>query len=254
MGRLWVLLFPVLLLPSEARALSTPASARNGPVESGPTTTPPAAKTAEGKGREEGKPAAPAAPAGDESEEEDPGSFSPSVEVGVSGSMGREANVEDHDWGPTLSVELACTPRHYPFVFGYGMEASYNDAETRLKTEENTSLTRTRFADIRYAKISFLRVFGFDVPRLGFTPYAATGVQYADQRSEEFVKNAPPTPDARTVSRDGYWSSTWGFGAEVPIGSRATLVLDIDQNTRGGLRYQRRLSLELKFRVLGEGQ
>lgn len=183
-------------------------------------------------------------------EEED---FGPTLELGVAGSMGREANVEDHNWGPKLSLDIAGTPMELPFAVGYGLEASYNDAETKLRTAENSSLTRTRFVDIRYAKVSFLKLFGLDIPeKLGFTPYVATGAQYADQRSEEVVRGEDGDPDEVTVTRDYYWSSTWGFGAEVPIGSRATLVLDVDQNTRGGLRYNRRISLELKFRVLGE--
>lgn len=134
---------------------------------------------------------------------------------------------------------------------GYGLEASYNDAETKLRTAESSSRTRTRFVDLRYAKVSFLKLFGFEIPTLGFTPYVAAGAQYADQRSEDIQKD-PPDPDEVTGTRDYYWSTTWGFGAEVPIGTRATLVVDVDQNTRGGLRYNRRLSVELKFRVLGE--
>lgn len=186
-------------------------------------------------------------------EDEDEDSYGPTLELGIAGSMGREANVEDHDWGPKIGLDIASTPEELPFVVGYGLEASYNDAETKLRTAENSSRTRTRFTDIRYAKVSFLKLFGFDIPgKLGFTPYVATGVQYADQRSEEVVRGEPPDPDEVTVTRDYYWSSTWGFGGEVPIGSRATLVLDVDQNTRGGLRYNRRISLELKFRVLGE--
>lgn len=189
----------------------------------------------------------------DAAEEEDEASYGPSLELGVAGSTGREANVEDHDWGPKLSLDIACTPMHLPFAVGYGLEASYNDAETRLVTAENSSRTRTRFVDLRYAKFSILKLFGFEVPeKLGFTPYVATGAQYADQRSEETVRGGDGDPDETTVTRDHYWSTTWGFGAEIPIGSRATLVLDMDQNTRGGLRYNRRLSLELKFRVLGE--
>lgn len=185
--------------------------------------------------------------------EEDEEEFGPTLELGVAGSMGREANVEDHSWGPKLSLDVASTPEELPFVVGYGLEASYNDSETKLRTAENSSLTRTRFVDLRYAKFSVLKLFGFDISgRLGFTPYVATGAQYADQRSEEVVRGEPPDPDEVTVTRDHYWSSTWGFGAEVPIGTRATLVLDVDQNTRGGLRYNRRISVELKFRVLGE--
>lgn len=196
---------------------------------------------------------APAAWAQEAEEGADEEEFGPTLELGVAGSMGREANVEDHDWGPKLSLDVASTPEELPFVVGYGLEASYNDAETKLRTDENSSRTRTRFVDLRYAKFSFLKLFGFDIPgRLGFTPYVATGAQYADQRSEEVVRGEPPDPDEVTVTRDYYWSSTWGFGAEVPIGTRATLVVDVDQNTRGGLRYNRRLSVELKFRVLGE--
>lgn len=249
------LLLLCALLPASARALTPPAP-NPRPVELKPV--PPAHRApAKEEDDEDDEPAASTAAAkgapAEEDEEEDPGSFSPSVELGVSGSMGREANSEDHNWGPKLSVDIACTPRHHPFVIGYGMEASYDDAETKLTTAENSSRTRTRFVDVRYAKVSFLKLFGFDVTRLGFTPYVATGVQYADQRSEEVVKS-PPDPDEVTVSRDYYWSSTWGFGAEVPVGTRATLVLDVDQNTRGGLRYSRRLSVELKFRVFGDGE
>lgn len=186
--------------------------------------------------------------AGADEEEEGCG---PTLELGVAGSMGREANVEDHDWGPKVSLDVACTPYHLPFAVGYGLQASYNDAETKLRTAESSSRTRTRFVDLRYAKVSFLKLFGFEIPKLGFTPYVAAGAQYADQRSEDIQKD-PPGPDELTITRDYYWSTTWGFGAEVPIGTRATLVVDVDQNTRGGLRYNRRLSVELKFRILGE--
>jgi hypothetical protein len=186
---------------------------------------------------------------GGEEEEE----FGPTLELGLAGSMGREANVEDHNWGPKLSLDVAGTPYHFPFAVGYGLEASYNDAETKLRTAENSSRTRTRFVDVRYAKVSFLKLFGLEIPeKLGFTPYVATGAQYADQRSEDIVRGEDGDPDTVTVTRDYYWSTTWGFGAEVPIGTRATLVVDVDQNTRGGLRYNRRISVELKFRVLGE--
>lgn len=185
-----------------------------------------------------------------EEEEEDAGEES-SLFLGVSGSLGREANVDDHDWGPTVNLDLVTTDEDSPTRLRYGLEASYNDASTRVRGSEGPQTTRVKTFNFRYARVSLLKLAGFDLrERIGLVPFIAGGVQHVDSRTTETVENDDGVRSDSTT-RDSYWSPSWGVGAEVRLNSRLNLVLDYATNAQHYVRRVERLSLEMKLRVFG---
>ena len=188
-------------------------------------------------------------PAGDE-EEEEAGEES-SLFLGVSGSLGREANVDDHDWGPTVSLDLVTTDEDSPTRLRYGLEASYNDASTRFRGSEGPQATRVKAFNFRYARVSLLKLAGFDLrERLGLVPFVAGGVQHVNSLYRETVENDDGVRSDVTTT-DNYWSPSWGVGAEIRLNSRLNLILDYSFNGQRYVRRVERLSLEMKVRVFG---
>ena len=189
-------------------------------------------------------------PAQDEEEEEEPGEES-SLFLGVSGSLGRESNVKDYDWGPTLSLDLVSSDEEASTRLRYGLEASYNDASTRVTGSEGPQATRVKTFNFRYARVSLLELAGFDLQeRLGLVPFVAGGVQHVDSRTTETVENDDGVRSDSTT-RDSYWSPSWGVGAEIRLNSRLNMVLDYSFNAQHYVRRVERLSLEMKVRVFG---
>lgn len=176
-----------------------------------------------------------------------------SLEVGLRGSVGREANWNDYDWGPTLSLGLVSSRKEAPSRFSYELELSYNDSFSKLSGEAYTSETRVRAAEFKYAKLSFLKLAGLDLrERLRFTPYLSGGVQYVDSREETREPDDEGVYETTELRRDFYWAPTAGAGIEFALAPRTTLALDYDQNFEGGNRRFRRFSFELKVRLFGE--
>ncbi|MBI3550327.1 MAG: hypothetical protein HY078_14905 [Elusimicrobia bacterium] len=166
------------------------------------------------------------------------------LSLGLRGSFGREAQQRSVEWGPTLSLEIGSSEATARNRFKYELEYSYNDALTKLVEDEAAQTLRVRTHELRYAKVSLLRVAGFDVgKRFGMVPYLAGGVQYVDSRGDL-------GEEGRTV--DFYWAPTMGAGLEMLISRRTTLALDYEQNFEGERRRISRFSFELKLRVFGE--
>lgn len=177
------------------------------------------------------------------------------LEVGFRGSMGREANTRDFDWGPTLSYAILTSPEHHVTRFKYELEASYNDASTEFKGSDSNESTRVRSAEFRYAKISLLELFNFDLrKRIGIVPYVAGGIQYVNSRQDSTSYDEDVEAIVTTSIRQRYWSATVGIGGEVALNKKVSLAIDYDQNSEGGDRRVSRLSFELKVAVFGGEQ
>jgi opacity protein-like surface antigen len=188
----------------------------------------------------------------DEDEEEDDGAGARAMSIGLRGSKGREANTRDFDWGPTLSLEIMQSRKERSSRFKYELELSYNDAMTASRSGDTSQSTRVRTAEFRYAKISMLELFGFDLRnRTGIVPYAAGGIQHVDSREDSTAFDEDLGEFASTTSRNRYWSPSFGVGAEVSLNTKVTLALDYNQNIASGDRRVERLSLELKVAVFG---
>jgi opacity protein-like surface antigen len=184
--------------------------------------------------------------------EESDGEGGHTLEIGLRGSKGREANVHDFDWGPTVSYELMTSHKEHSSRFKYNLELSYNDASTRFSGGGSNQDTRVRAAEFRYAKISLLELLGFDLKKkIGIVPYVAGGIQRVDSREDTSTYDPATGEFVAETIRDQYWSPTFGIGAEVALNRRLTLALDYDQNVEGGSRKVSRLNLELKFSVFG---
>jgi hypothetical protein len=199
------------------------------------------------------KPAAKDTPAADQEEEDDEeGGEESSLFIGVSGSQGREANVADRSWGPTVTLDLVSTDEDLPTRIRYGLEGSYNDATTRVLGPDADQKTRVRTLDLRYAKFSFLKLFGWDIKeKLGFTPYVAGGIQHVSSTSDQTVEDDATGARVNQRTDQDYWSPSWGVGAEIRLNSRLNFVLDFNRNTESGERASNRFTLELKARVFG---
>lgn len=125
----------------------------------------------------------------------------------------------------------------------YEAELSYDDDLSKLSSEATQQSTRVQTLELKYAKLSALKVAGADLKeRLRFVPYLYAGVQSVRSRTDT---------DGEVV-RDRYWSPTWGAGVEFSLSKKTRLSLDWEQNTEGGERRITRLYLELKFAVVGD--
>ncbi len=187
----------------------------------------------------------------EEDEEEEEAEEESRLYLGISGSRGREANVDDFNWGPTLSLELVSSDEDARTRLRYGVEASYNDASTRFAGSEGPQTTRVKTFDFRYAKVSLLKLWGFDLrERVGLVPYIAGGVQHIHTRTQETVEDDNERR-TQSVTLDNYWSPSWGVGTEIRLNSRLNMVLDYSFNAQHYERRVNRLSLEMKVRVFG---
>lgn len=233
------LLLLALVLARPLRAAAAPAPA-------------PAPKTAETEAAEEeagGDEADEDAAAGDE---EDDGEGARSMQIGVRGSRGREANTRDYDWGPTVSLEIMQSRKEKSNRFKYELEASYNDAATSSRSGDTSQSTRVRTAEFRYAKLSLLELHGYDLrKRLGIVPYVAGGVQHVDSIEDSTSRDEETGEIVSERARARYWSPSFGIGAEVALNKRLKLSFDYDRNVASGDRLVERLTLELKFAVFG---
>lgn len=188
------------------------------------------------------------AAADDEADEEE----GQTLEIGLRGSKGREANTSDFDWGPTVSYGIMTTREGRRSRFKYELELSYNDAMTDFQSALSSQATRVRTAEFRYVKLHLLKLLGFDFKkRISIVPYVAGGIQYADSRQDSRAFDEGTGEFVSESQRERYWSPTIGAGAEIALNKRMTLALDYDQNTEGGDRRVTRLTLELKLAVFG---
>lgn len=170
------------------------------------------------------------------------GSAFESVDVGLEGSLGRETDTRSLDWGPTLSLGVLSSDKAARYRFKYELEYAYDDYSSKFNAGGSSEQSRVRTHEFKYAKVSFLELFGWDIPeRLRFTPYVSGGVQYVDSRS---------TSDG-VRQTDFFWAPTWGAGIEFALNQRTTLGLDYDANTLGGSRRVSHLNLALKIAVFG---
>lgn len=199
------------------------------------------------------RPAAKGTPAADaQEEEEEEGGEESSLYIGVSGSQGREANVVDRTWGPTVTLDLVSTDEDLPTRIRYGLEASYSDSTTRFIGPDGDQHSRVRTLDLRYARFELLKLFGYDFKgRLGFTPFVAGGLQHVDSTTDQTIEDDVTGARRNQRTDESFWSPTWGVGAEIRLNSRLNFVLDYNRNTSGGERATNRFSLELKARVFG---
>ncbi len=164
------------------------------------------------------------------------------VKVGLKANTSREANARGYEWGPTLGVGVVASDASGSDKLRYELEYAYGDESSKLTSPGVSEESRVRTSEVKFAKLSLLKVHGYDLKeRLRFVPYAAAGMQYADSRST----------DNEETTTDHFWSPTWGAGIEFALGRKTTLSLDYEQNTEGGGRHISRLSLELKFDVVG---
>ena len=174
------------------------------------------------------------------------------LEIGLRGSKGREANTSDFDWGPTISYEILTSPEKHLNRVKYDLEISYNDAMTDFQSALASEATRVRTAEFRYAKLHLLKLLGFDFKkRISIVPYVAGGIQYANSRQDTRTFDEGTGEFVSERQRERYWSPTLGAGAEIALNKRMALALDYDQNTEGGDRRVTRLTLELKLAVFG---
>ena len=174
------------------------------------------------------------------------------LEIGLRGSKGREANTSDFDWGPTISYGILTSPEKRRTRVKYELELSYNDAMTDYQSALASQATRVRTAEFRYAKLHILKLLGFDFKkRISIVPYVTGGIQYADSRQDSRTFDEGTGEFVSESQRERYWSPTIGAGAEIALNKRISLALDYDQNTEGGDRRVTRLTLELKLAVFG---
>jgi opacity protein-like surface antigen len=187
-----------------------------------------------------------------ESETDDEEEGGQTLEIGLRGSKGREANTSDFDWGPTVSYGIMTSREGRRSRFKYELELSYNDAMTDFQSALSSQATRVRTAEFRYAKIHLLKLLGFDFKkRISIVPYVAGGIQYADTRQDSRTFDEDTEEFVSESARSRYWSPTIGAGAEIALNKKISLALDYDQNTEGGDRRVTRLTLELKFALFG---
>jgi opacity protein-like surface antigen len=187
-----------------------------------------------------------------ETEEADEEEGGQTLEIGLRGSKGREANTRDFDWGPTVSYGILTSPEKRRSRIKYELEISYNDAMTDFQSPLSSQATRVRTAEFRYAKLHLLRLLGFDFKkRIAIVPYVAGGIQYADSRQDSRTFDEDTGAHVSESVRSRYWSPTIGAGAEIALNKKMSLALDYDQNTEGGDRRVTRLTLELKYAVFG---
>lgn len=165
------------------------------------------------------------------------------VDLGLKGELSGEANTRSYDWGPTVSVGLLSSDKSSRDRFKYEMEYSYDDSLSKVVGADASQQSRVRTSEFKYAKISVLQLFGWDLEEhLRFVPYASGGVQYVDSRAD--------TDGER--QNDFYWAPTWGVGVEFTLTPKTSLAVDFDANTLGDGRRISHLTLELKFSVLGD--
>ncbi len=197
------------------------------------------------------KPVEPAEPAEEEEDEEEEGEQS-SLYLGVTGSTGREANIVDRSWGPIATLELVSTDEDAPTRLRYGLEASYNDASTRFVGPDGDQQGRVRTLDLRYARISILKLFGLDLQeKLGLVPFVAGGLQHVNSSLNQTVEDDNTGARSNQRTDESFWSPSWGVGAEIRLTSRLNFVLDYNRNTESGEKATNRLSLAMKVRVFG---
>lgn len=166
-----------------------------------------------------------------------------SVSVGLKGNSTREANWRGVDWGPVLGASAVASSPDGRRKLRYEMELSYDDDRSKLSSPNSEQATRVRTFELKYAKVSPLKLAGCDLQqRLRFVPYLSAGVQYVDSRADSDGE----------LSTDYYWSPTWGAGIAFTLSKKTVLSLDFEQNTEGGARRISRLYLELKFAVVGD--
>lgn len=188
-----------------------------------------------------------------EEEEDDGSEGSHSLEVGLRGSRGREANTRDFDWGPTLAYEVMESRKERSSRFKYELELSYNDAMSSSRSGDTSQSTRVRTAEFRYGKISLLELGDFDLhKRIGIVPYIAAGIQHVDSIEDSTSLDEDLGRIVSERNRARYWSPSFGIGAEVALNPKLTLALDFNTNVATGDRRVERLSLELKFAVFGD--
>ncbi|MFA6028668.1 MAG: autotransporter outer membrane beta-barrel domain-containing protein [Elusimicrobiota bacterium] len=200
-------------------------------------------------------PARGAEPAAADKKAVEPASILDTLEVGLRGSVGREANSRDYDWGPTLSLGLFSSGPDARNRFCYELEYSYNDAFSELRGDAYTQQTRVKTSELKYAKVSLLKLAGRDLrERFHFTPYLTGGVQYVDSREETREEDEDGELALTERRRESYWAPTLGAGVEFALGSRTTLALDYDRNFESGNRRMHRLNLELKVRLFGDDE
>lgn len=193
----------------------------------------------------------------EEGEEDGSSSLIQSLDIGLQGSMGREANWRDHDWGPTLSLGLLTSEESSHNRFSYELEYGYNDASSKLIGEDSTQKTRVRSHELKYGKISFLKLGGYDLQkRLRLTPYVAGGVQYVDSKEETYTPadEEEEVEESTELHRSYYWSPTWSAGVEFYLNRRTTFSMSYEQNMKGGDRRMARLSLGLNVSLFGASE
>lgn len=178
----------------------------------------------------------------DDDDKEDPPKNA--LALGFKGDWETDTGTRSFDWGPTLNLDVYSSPKWAEDRWKYGLEYSYDDESSRFVSPGNNDNSRVRIHELRYAKISFLRVRGFDFKeRIHVVPYVAGGVQYVDSREDS-------DQDGR-INRF-FWAPTWGFGFEFNLNKRLTLGFDFDRNTKGGDLRTSKISIEAKFYVLGD--
>ena len=165
------------------------------------------------------------------------------LSLGFKGSWETDTGTRSFDWGPTLDLDLYSSPKRSLDRWKYGLEAGYDDESSRIASGGSPDHSRVRTAELRYAKLSLLRLRGYDLrERLHLVPYVSGGVQYVDSREDG--------QDGR-VNRF-FWAPTWGFGFEFELNKKLSLGFDFDRNTEGGDRRVSRISIEAKVYVFGE--
>ena len=166
------------------------------------------------------------------------------MSAGLKGNWTRESNWRGWDLGPVMSAGALVQPAGGArWKWRYEAELSYDDDLSKLSSESTQQSTRVQTLELKYAKVSALKLAGADLKeRLHFVPYLYTGVQSVRSRSDTDGE----------VAFDRYWSPTWGAGIEFSLSRKTRLSLDWEQNTEGGERRITRLYLELKFAFVGD--
>ncbi len=175
------------------------------------------------------------------------------LELGLKGSKGREANTSDFNWGPTASLGILTSPENHLTRVKYEFELNYDDATSDFQSTLASQSTRVRTLEFRYAKVHLLELFGFDFKkRILLVPYVSGGVQHVDSREDTRNFDEETGLFFSESKRQRYWAATFGFGAAISLNKKVSLALDYDQNAERGDRKVTRLSFELKYAVWGD--
>src|SRR5262249_14357694 len=70
-----------------------------------------------------------------------------SVSIGIRANAEREANSRDIEWGPTASLSVYSSTGTAATRFSYEIGYQYNDAFSKLESDEGASTTRVRTSE-----------------------------------------------------------------------------------------------------------